>query len=175
MTTYDLANGAAVLVAIGCAVCMPGGQRGPTLGLVTLFALNWLFYVTSWLPNPPASLFWSHGLMVRSDDIWALMDALTAVGAVTCAVMTCAIWPWLIYVLSLVQIVCHVLFWDMAYLPEAVYYNSLDWLFWGQIAVFLLAGGRSVKDRLIGLRGLRWLGRFAGKASSAAKLVARWR
>lgn len=173
MTTYDIANGVAVLLAVNSASSLPKGQRGPALGLVSLFAANWLLYVTSWLPNPPASFFWSHGLMVRSDDIWALMDALTAVGAVACAVMTAAIWPWLIYVLSLVQIVCHVLYWDMAYLPEAVYYSSLDWLFWGQIAVFLLAGGRSVKDRLIGLRGLRWLGRFAGKAADATGMVAR--
>lgn len=113
--------------------------------------------------------------MVRSDDIWALLDAFTAVGAVFCAVLTSATWPWLIYIISLVQIICHALYWDMAYLPEAVYYNSLDWLFWGQIAVFLLAGGRSVKDRIVGVRGLRWLGFASKKAGNAAKVVARRR
>lgn len=148
MGAFDIANGAAVFTAVLCAVCMPRGQRGPATGLVALFALNWLHYVLSWSDMPPVSVLWGMGLMVRSDDVWCLLDALTAVGAVICAVMTCTLWPWLIYVIALVQIICHVLFWDMAQTTETLYYNSLDWLFWGQIAVFLLAGGKGVKDRV---------------------------
>ncbi len=174
MTLYDLANGCALGLAVVCAFHLPPRERAAGLALVGVFAVNWLHFVCSYLPTPPVALLWRYGLMVESQHVWELLDALTAMAGIWAWVATRAWWGPAIYALHLTMLVCHALYWDFGVLSAGAYFGGLDKLFLAAVAVFILAGGKGVGDRIGGYAPVAWLRRAAGAGrASAAKLVAR--
>lgn len=148
MTPYDLANGAAVVCAIVASACVPARSRPMTLALAAVFAVNWLDYVLSYSARPPVAILWDYGIYLRSNDVWAMLDASVAVVALLCWVNARAWWGAAIYSLALAQVILHGLYWDIQTLPRDIYYPALDKLFLAQVAVFILAGGGGLVDRI---------------------------
>lgn len=148
---YDLANGFCLLIAALCTFALSPRERVPALVLVSAMALNWAHYVASYDPEPPVSVLWAWGLLVHSEDVWKVADALTAICALACWVWVNkgvshrrGWWAMAIYTLSLTQVGMHCLFWELGVLPQGAYYTGLDYLFWAQIAVLITAGGPGI-------------------------------
>lgn len=147
MSSFDQVNGAAVLLALVSAIGMPGDQRRAAGALAALFALNWWHFIQSYSPRPLAAALWDIGLPLASNDLWALLDAVTAMVALVIAAMKRAWWGAAIFILSTSQVFCHGLYWDVGLLPRGIYYPALDKLFLAQVAVFIFAGGGGIVSR----------------------------
>ncbi len=173
MTTFDIANGVAAAVAAAFAFGVPKHQAKAATGMILFVAFNWWFYVMSNEPDHPLQALWALGIRLTYDDAWALLDALTATFAAIAGWLAQARWMAVIYAAASAQVAMHILYWTFHALPEAQYYDGLNWLFWGILAAFIFAGGKGAKDHIVGLRGLRWLGRVARHAGALARMVAR--
>lgn len=173
MTPFDIANGVAVAVAAVCAFGVPKHQVRAATGMILVVAFNWWFYVMSNEPNHPLQGLWAIGVKLTYDDAWALLDALTASLAAVAGWSAQARWLAIVYAAAMAQVAMHVLYWTFHALPEAQYYDGLNWLFWGILAAFIFAGGKGAKDHIVGFRGVRWLGRMARQMGAFARMVAR--
>lgn len=137
---FAILNGALCATAILFAAFSSG--RREALPLAALLFADWLLYVLSWTAFKPANLF--HGLL-NSKDLWAIMDGI--LGA--CAVVTAYRywWGWALLLSVMCQEVLHAAYWLRVYDFET-YSGFLDITFLAQVALFLVLGGRGVRDYL---------------------------
>ena len=146
-------NGLCLLLALVCAWHVEDRRLEVRLAAALLVA-NWAIYIAAWSPVPPASLFWSLGLHVRSEDLWIVADALC--GALILALGSDRGWGWALWALYAAQCFFHVLR-DLGALGFGGYSFALNQLFLGQVAVFVFIGGKCVGDRVVRARAVRGL------------------
>ena len=139
-----------------------GKARRVALPLAVLLFAGWLQYILAWTPYKPANIF---GGLLNSKDLWSIMDGILGALAITTAYRFW--WGWALLLTSWCQEVLHVAYWLRAY-DFGAYSGFLDLTFLAQIALFLVIGGRGVRDhinRSIGNLGIsRW-----GHGSSHAR------
>ncbi len=136
--------------------------------LVCLFAANWLFCVASYSEHPPVELLWQTGVMLRSEDAWAILDVVCASAAFGLAAHRR--WGTALWALYTFQCCYHVID-GLGWIGSDTYSDALDAVFVLQAGVFLLKGAEGVRDRTDHL--LDWLRRFRGVGSGSRKAAAR--
>lgn len=150
---FAILNGGLCVLAVVFAAHVSSARR-VALPLAALLFAGWLEYVLAWTPFKPASLF--RGLL-DSKDLWSIVDGIFGALAITTAYRYW--WGWALLLTSLCQEVLHAAYWLRVYDFEA-YSGFLDITLLAQIGVFVLIGGRGVRDhlhrgiaRLVGGRG----------------------
>jgi len=138
---FAILNGALCVTAIMFAALASSGRR-EALPLAALLFADWLLYVLSWTPYKPANLF--PGLL-NSKDLWSIMDGIFG----ACAIVTAYRywWGWALLLSVMCQEVLHAAYWLRVYDFET-YSGFLDITFLAQVALFLVLGGRGVRDYL---------------------------
>jgi hypothetical protein len=146
MTLSDwLPNALLLLLALLFGWHAPAEQRRQLLLCWALISLDWLTYVMAWTPYSIHFGLKALGLPVRNEDIWCLVDALTAAAIVGVAYERQ--WCWALWACLALQVVGHNLH-ELFGTPFEPYTRFLDKLFWGQVGCFLLVGGPGVSDRV---------------------------
>ena len=136
---FAILNGGLCVLAVVFAAHVTTARR-VALPLAVLLFVGWLEYVLAWTPFKPANLF--HGLL-DSKDLWSIMDGIFGALAITTAYRYW--WGWALLLTSLCQEVFHAAYWLRVYDFEA-YSSFLDITLLAQIGVFVLIGGRGVRD-----------------------------
>ena len=159
--SFALFNGALCVLAVVFAAHTSSARR-VALPLAALLFVGWFEYILAWTPFKPANLF--HGLL-NSKDLWSIMDGIFGALAITTAYRYW--WGWVLLLTSLCQEVFHAAYWLRVYDFE-VYSSFLDIALLAQIGVFVLIGGRGVRDHLH-----RGIARFVGSRRLARAALAR--
>lgn len=138
-----LPNLGLVLLALLFAWHAPDEQRRQALACWAVIAADWLVYVTSWTPFALHFALKAVGIGIPSEDIWPVVDAVAA--ALVVAIAYNRGWALVLWCCLAVQVCRHTAhqIFGGGFDP---YTQFLDLFFWGQIACFLMIGGRGVGD-----------------------------
>ncbi len=137
-------------VAVG-SLGAPRGQRSMVLFAGVVLLANWALYASSWVAPAysPAWVIHAHtGIDATPRQMWALVDAASAtlIMGVGIAVQHRAEkWCLALWLLLVCQIATHGLVTSGAMEAETSL-TTLDFFFYGQLAVFLLIGRKGVSD-----------------------------
>lgn len=160
-----LFNALLCALAALCAFHAPRKDLAAARVCVGLIVADWLLYVMSWSSFSLHAGLVQLGLDIASRDLWSIMDAMVGAGVILRAYDR----PWgrLLWVLLAAQVALHGLS-EVGVISIDSYFEWLDRLFWGQIAVFVTLGGGGVWQRVgdLGAELATW-GRMARGAVAA--------
>jgi hypothetical protein len=148
-----LLYGGLCALMVELARCTPVEQRQQAIQASAVLCAVWVLYSLAWYrPMAPSHLLREAGVETSHEDMWLLADALA--GAAILGLAFEWRWSWALWALLFGQVItlsASVLTgWEYA-----DYSTTLNLLFFGQIAVFAVIGGRGFVDRCN-----RYLGRL---------------
>lgn len=160
MTLGDwLPNAGLLLIAAFFAAHAPSHERGQAFVCFGIVAIDWLNYVLSWTPFALHFALKAMGVWILSENIWPIADAVAAAAVICCAYEYR--WAWALWGCLTVQVCLHIGH-QLSEGPFDPFTRLLDLFFWGQIACFVMIGGRGVRNRVVDCadRLQLWLGKI---------------
>lgn len=122
------------------AAHFPLAQRKAGLAVALLWAILWAIYNATWLPFSPHRF-----IPLNFTAYWSLLDLMF--GAYVCERAIEYLWGSILFGLSILQLVCHIMFaYDMW--NFYVYSTILDYFFYIQAMTFYINGAGGVGNRL---------------------------
>lgn len=136
-----LPNAVLCALALLFAAHAPVRDRKVAVLAAGLVVADWALFVLSWTPYSLHLGLLAMGVDIKSWELWPLIDSV--VGAIIIVRGWDKAFAWALWFLLFSQVAA------MIYAPVPALFDWLDWLFWGQVAVFLFIGFGGVRQRVV--------------------------
>jgi hypothetical protein len=136
-------NAGLLAIAVCAASYFPKDERGGAVMCAAILFPIWAVYTLSFSRQFNIPLAVSPYADISSSDVWAFMDL---VGGIVALLVWRFWWAKALWATFLVETILHVVRWGWGAIDRQAYYHSLDSIFYAQIALFLVGGGRGVVE-----------------------------